>query len=93
MFISKKEKAQLVDDIAYLRRMVDALYDRVFQLESWLPMGKPDVRKDNGIYRWVKEYQVPPKTPKRTMSPENREKMSRLMKKRHAEAKAKKEKE
>jgi len=61
MFISRKEKAQLLADIDYLRTIVQDLSKRVFQLEGWIPVGKGELPKNSNAYKWVKEHPTPKK--------------------------------
>lgn len=58
MFITAKEKATLQADVAYLRKIVNELSGRIFQLEGWLPVQVKEPMKKGSEYKWVKEFEV-----------------------------------
>lgn len=75
MFITAKEKATLQADVAYLRKIVNELSERVFQLEGWIPVGKGELDKNSNAYKWVKEFETPaPKKRGRPFGSKNKEK-------------------
>ena len=75
MFISKKEKALMMADIAFLRKIVQELSGRIFQLEGWIPVGKGKLNKNSNAYKWVKEFETPPSKKRgRPVGSKNKEK-------------------